>query len=178
MCLEATGQYGERVAECLHQQGYPVSVVNPARIKAFGQSQLRRNKTDKADALLIAQFCASQSPLRWTPSRPFPGSAGLGETSGRPAGCAPAGSLPAAVGVRTALVVADLAEHVQYLDRQIEKVKQAIQEHIHSQPDLQRQQRLLASIPGIGLLRRPSCWEKSGQLPSSKARASWLRMRV
>ena len=71
ICLEATGQYGEAVAECLHQQGHRVSVVNPARIKAFGQSQLRRNKTDKADAHLIAQFCLSQRPLRWSPPWPL-----------------------------------------------------------------------------------------------------------
>jgi transposase len=49
-CLEATGQYGEEVAEFLHRRGYPVSVVNPARIKRYGESKLHRNKTDKADA--------------------------------------------------------------------------------------------------------------------------------
>ena len=34
-CLEATGTYGDAVALFLHQQGHRVSVVNPARIKAF-----------------------------------------------------------------------------------------------------------------------------------------------
>jgi len=34
VCLEATGQYGEAVAEFLYQASYAVSVVNPARIKA------------------------------------------------------------------------------------------------------------------------------------------------
>jgi len=67
ICLEATGQYGNVVAEFLYEQNYTVSVVNPARIKAFGQSKLRRNKTDKADAQLIADFCASQKPTSWTP---------------------------------------------------------------------------------------------------------------
>jgi transposase len=32
ICLEATGTYGEAVAEALAHAGYPVSVVNPARI--------------------------------------------------------------------------------------------------------------------------------------------------
>lgn len=56
VCLEATGQYGEEVAEYLFRSGYPVSVVNPARIKRYGESKLHRNKTDKADAFLIAEF--------------------------------------------------------------------------------------------------------------------------
>ena len=39
-CLEATGRYGEPLAYYLHAQGYQVSVVNPARIHAYGQSKL------------------------------------------------------------------------------------------------------------------------------------------
>ena len=42
-CLEATGQYGEAVAEFLYQAGYTVSVVNPARIKAFAASRSARD---------------------------------------------------------------------------------------------------------------------------------------
>ena len=42
--------------------GLSVSVVNPARIKHYGNSKLRRNKTDKADAQLIAEFCYRETP--------------------------------------------------------------------------------------------------------------------
>src|SRR5512147_3063934 len=66
-CLEATGQYGEALAEYLYQEGHAVSVVNPARIKAYGSSKLRRNKTDKADAELIAQYCLREQPALWSP---------------------------------------------------------------------------------------------------------------
>src|SRR6187200_1728558 len=45
-CLEATGPYSEDLALYLFQHGHRVSVVNPAQIKAFGQSELRRNKDD------------------------------------------------------------------------------------------------------------------------------------
>jgi len=37
-CLEATGTYGEALALYLREVGHVVSVVNPAQIKAFGQS--------------------------------------------------------------------------------------------------------------------------------------------
>ena len=66
-CLEATGQYGEGVAEYLYAAGHKVSVVNPLRIKRYGESKLHRNKTDKADASLIAEFCLKENPPLWQP---------------------------------------------------------------------------------------------------------------
>ena len=67
-CLEATGVYGEAVAEYLHDAGYVVSVVNPIQVKAFGQSAMVRTKTDEVDALIIARFCRAQNPLPWAPA--------------------------------------------------------------------------------------------------------------
>ena len=55
-CLEATGTYAQAVAGALHQAGHKVSLVNPALIRAFGQSQLKRTKTDKAGCLLGRQL--------------------------------------------------------------------------------------------------------------------------
>ena len=69
-CLEATGRYGEALALFLYEQGYTVSVVNPARIKAYAASQLSRNKNDQLDARLIAHFCATQKPPTWSPLSP------------------------------------------------------------------------------------------------------------
>jgi transposase len=70
VCMEATNIYWEEVAQYLHDQGYKVSVVNPARIKGFAQSQLRRHKTDKVDADVIAQFCQAITPSIWVPPTP------------------------------------------------------------------------------------------------------------
>lgn len=61
-CMEATGCYGDALATWLYDQGFMVSVVNPAQIKSFGGAQLNRAKTDKADAKLIAQFYQQMSP--------------------------------------------------------------------------------------------------------------------
>lgn len=67
VCLEATGRYGEALAEFLHAEGYQVSIVNPAQIHAYGRSKLRRNKNDRLDAQLIADFCFTQEPQAWAP---------------------------------------------------------------------------------------------------------------
>lgn len=63
ICLEATGIYGQGVTQYFHTLGYTVSVVNPARTHAFGESLLQRNKTDKSDAVTIALVV---TPKSWT----------------------------------------------------------------------------------------------------------------
>ena len=69
-CMEATNIYWEDLAEVLSQAGHQVSVVNPARTKGFAISQLKRNKTDKVDSEVIADFCERLHPRQWTPPRP------------------------------------------------------------------------------------------------------------
>ena len=67
ICMEATGPYSEALALALVEGGWRVSVVNPARIKGFAQGELSRNKTDRADAALLARFCAAMRPSLWVP---------------------------------------------------------------------------------------------------------------
>jgi len=63
-CMEAIGNYGLRLAEWLIEE-FVVSLANPASIKGFAQSQLTRNKADKADAKLIARFTEVLNPEAW-----------------------------------------------------------------------------------------------------------------
>ncbi|WP_237671314.1 IS110 family transposase [Syntrophus aciditrophicus] len=70
VCLEATGSCGDDLAIYLHEAGHIVSIVNPARIKGFAQSELIRTKTDKMDAALIARFCLAMKPKEWIPPLP------------------------------------------------------------------------------------------------------------
>jgi transposase len=65
VCLEATGRYGEDLALFLSHNTIKVSVVNPARIKAFAKSEGVRVKTDKVDAGVIARFCKAHKPESW-----------------------------------------------------------------------------------------------------------------
>jgi transposase len=69
-CLEATGNYGEKSASYLHEAGYTVRVVNPARINGFAQSELIRTKTDKIDSGIIVWFCLAMKPESWSPPSP------------------------------------------------------------------------------------------------------------
>ncbi|MDA3854221.1 MAG: IS110 family transposase [Bacteroidales bacterium] len=69
LCLmEATGIYHLCLAKFLHSKEIATSVVNPLRIKRFSQMHLRRNKTDKADSLMISKYAQSQDVELWTPA--------------------------------------------------------------------------------------------------------------
>ena len=46
VCMEATGVYGEGLAEYLYENNIDVSVVKPSRIKGFAGCELARNKTE------------------------------------------------------------------------------------------------------------------------------------
>ena len=150
VCMEATGIYWEAVAEFLAAfEQMTVSVVNPAQIKAFGASRMVRTKTDKADAKLIAEFCAERCPRPWQP----PSAA---EQTLR----AMVLRLESLHVMRTQesnrLAVArpsvknSVYQHIQWLDQEIAVISKAIRDHIDNDPSLCDKQRLLDSIPGIG----------------------------
>jgi transposase len=70
VCMEATGSYWRGLATALHTAQITVSVVNPSRTAFFARSQLRRTKTDRVDAHMLAEFCQTQKPHVWTPEPP------------------------------------------------------------------------------------------------------------
>lgn len=63
--MESTSVYWERIAMTLHEAGCTIRVVNAAQINFFAKSTLRRGKTDKLDAELIARYGAVMQPARW-----------------------------------------------------------------------------------------------------------------
>ena len=149
-CLEATGPYSEALALYLHEHGHTVSVVNPARIKAFGQSELLRNKDDRPDAGLIRRFCEKQQPAAWTPPPPELRELQaltrhlenlletkqqqwnrLETTTAKP-------------------VVKSLRQLLAHLEAEIKRTEQQINDHVERHPALKQQCQLLESIPGIG----------------------------
>ncbi|MBT9568354.1 MAG: transposase [Thiobacillus sp.] len=62
--MEATGPYSAQAALALVNSGWKVSVVAPARINGFAQSDLARDKTDQADAVLLRVSVGSNAQAR------------------------------------------------------------------------------------------------------------------
>ncbi|MDQ2763590.1 MAG: transposase [Pseudomonadota bacterium] len=150
-CMEATGNWGLELADFLHAQGVRVSVVNPARIKAYGESELARNKTDKLDAGLIARFCRAHVPPAWVPA-----AAHLRELRELVRRC---DALKAArvqelnrqkSGFASPVVARSIAAHIDWLDEQIEAVMDEARHLITADPTLSKNLALVRSITGFG----------------------------
>ena len=149
--MEATGAYGDALAEYLYATGHLVSIVNPAQIKAFGQSQLQRNKTDRADGVLIARFAWANNPGPWTPPEPEHQELqslvrhldDLIEQRTQVSNRISEGRL-------TKTVRESWEKVLDSLNERIADVKMQINQHFDDHPRLKRQRELLDSIPGIG----------------------------
>ena len=150
---EATGRYGQALAHYLSGQGHAVSVVNPLRIKAYGDSKLKRAKTDRGDAALIADFVRRESPSLWTP--PSPEQQQLRDLVRRVADLQQMRQQERnrlEAGTDSPHVADSLQLLVDVLTTQIQALQQTIEAHLQAHPALQRTSRLLCSIPGIGRL--------------------------
>ncbi len=59
---EATGGYERALVEALHKAKIPVSVVNPAQVRAAAQARGKRAKTDRIDAALLSDYGQRYQP--------------------------------------------------------------------------------------------------------------------
>lgn len=149
VCLEATGTYSEMVAEFLYEHGHRVSVVNPSRIEAFARSELKRNKTDSADARTIAEFCLEKELDDW---HPLPPEIKQLQALSRRVEVLEKMLLAEHNRLETApkTVAPSVKRVITDLEKEIDNVQRLIKDHINSNPDLKQQSELLQTIPGIG----------------------------
>lgn len=153
VCLEATGPYSELLAIALADGGWALSVVNPARVKGFAQGELSRNKTDRADARLLARFCAAMRPALWEPPPPeyrqlralVERLQALKEMHQQETNRLEAHRFSS----QTSLI-ASVEAHLQWLQSNIDELQRQIDDHIDGHPRLSQDAELIGSIPGLG----------------------------
>jgi transposase len=148
-CMEATGPYAQPLAEALFDAGHTVSIINPARTRAFADSRGVRTKTDSVDAKTLAHLCQALKPEAWVPA---PKSVRMLQELVR--------RLDALTEMHTQetnrlavaheSVRASIDSMLRVLESQIDEIKQQITDHIDRHPDLKNQRELLSSVPGIG----------------------------
>lgn len=151
--MEATGIYHEALATFLFEQGYRVSVVNPAQTAAYAKTQLSRGKTDKTDAKLIANFGQNQlanARLRlWQPEPPAHKRlralvrrlADLREMEQMERNRLESADANVQDSIHTVL---------RHIEEEINRTLKTIEEHIDNDPDLRQRKELLTSIQGFG----------------------------
>ena len=152
--LEATGVYGKALVATLHQGGLAVSVLNPAQVKYFAFSVLRRTKNDQVDAEIIARFCRERKPLATRPLRPSEEQLKLlvHERESRVAEQTRernrAKKDPFQIQLPT-LISRQRQQRLKQLEKEIAQLEAAIDSLIASDEGLKTQSQLLCSIPGI-----------------------------
>jgi transposase len=151
--MESTGPYSEPAALALIDMGMVVSIVNPARVKGFAQSELVRNKNDKVDAALLARFGALMEPEPWTaPPRAYrelrawvdrlQALKDIRQQESNRLEAHQAADQPA--------LQTHVKEHIDWLDNQIKQLEKDIDQHIDGHPELAHDAELMNSIPGLG----------------------------
>jgi transposase len=126
-CMEATGTYGEELALYLHRAGHVVSVVNPAKVKGFAQSELSRTKTDTPEVKelqsLVRRLESLNDMLTQERNR-------LATTEG--------------------MARSSIERTISHLQEEIRTTRRLIREYVDQDPGLHGKRELLESIPGIG----------------------------
>ncbi len=151
VCMEATGPYSEAPATFLADAGRLVGVVNPTRVKYAGLARGRGNKTDRADAKLIAQYAAREAPPAWHPPSPEVRELqalvrridDLVEMAAREKGRLASPAL--ATSAR-----ASITRTVELLEKEADRLRAAADAVVAGAESLHADRALLESIPGVG----------------------------
>ena len=147
--LAATGGLEMPLATTLQAAGLPVVVVNPRQARAFGRASGPLAKTDRIDARLLAEMAARMRP----PVRTLP------EAERR--------DLRALVVRRRQLTAMSAQEKtgrhstpaiarpsiqalLDYLQTELARLDQALEDHLQNHPTWCRHAELLRSVPGVG----------------------------
>lgn len=172
VCLESTGSYSDALARYLHAQGHTVSLVNPARIKAYAKSRLVRTKNDKVDAELIARFCEEAHPEAWTPPPPE-----QVELQALVRHLESLNNLKQQLrnrltdGPQVEIVLSSLRSMIKQIETEMEAVEEQIKEHLDQHLDLKNRADLIDSIKGISLLTAAKLLGEIPQLGNYKRAA-------
>jgi len=152
--MEGTGVYHEQAALALSDAGATVSIVNPAQVKDFGRSLGVRTKTDGVDSFVLARYGALLNPKPWTP--PAQEARVLQALLSRREAIAQdlqreRNRLEKADATDTPpLIRQSIDESIDFLEKQLTKLQQDIDDHINKHPKLKDDRILLLSIPAVG----------------------------
>lgn len=152
-CLEQTGHYGKLVAKALFEANIlSLHLVNPRQIKAYGSQKLRRNKSDTADAKLIAQFLKSEHGdlISWQPqsadNEKVTQLSRYAESMTRDN----AKLKTKCEAATCSIVLRSLKKRIIAQEKEIEAIRKQINKIIISNELLKIQSELIRSIPGVG----------------------------
>ena len=152
-CLEQTGHYGKDVSLALYEMNIlSLHLVNPRQIKAYGSQKLRRNKSDTADAKLIAQFLQSEQHdlIDWKPKSSDHTKVTELSRYAESMTKDNAKLKTKCEAVTNPLILRSLKRRIKAQEKEIESIRKQINQIIKNNDRLSTTSELLKSIPGVG----------------------------
>lgn len=149
--MESTGNYSRAIAEFLVENNQFISMLNPARVKAFASSLGVGNKTDPVDARTIALFCHATQPVLWrmAESEIQELTALVRHLQNLQTNLLQINNRLGDPGLVSS-VQSSLKKTQAFLLSEIKLIEEQINRHIDNTPSLKGDKELLRSIPGIG----------------------------
>lgn len=155
LVVEPTGGYELRLVAFAFEQGWRVSLPNPARVREWAGGVGYRSKTDSQDALMLAQFGAQTNPQPEQPLSPEVAQLDtllrrrqdlqqlLQQEKNRQHALGQQPEVAEAVPTSVEALIA-------YLEEALAQIERAIQQHLKEHPTLKDEARRLQTVPGIG----------------------------
>jgi transposase len=152
--LEATGRLEAPVVSALALAGLPVAVLNPRQVRELAKATGQLAKSDALDARILAQAAQALQP----PIRPLPeaDTVALSEVTARRRQLVEMRRgeeqrLQRLEATRAGRAVRqDVAAHITWLTRRIERLDDELHERIAASPLWQAQATLMQSVRGVG----------------------------
>ena len=157
LVCEASGGYERALVAMAHKVGIAVSVVNPRQVRDFARGLGRLAKTDRIDAVTLAQFGQQVQP---TPD-PVPSSTQVALVelvTARQQLVEQRTVVLQQSSSQTLKLTRSLARtRVKLLDQQIKKLQTAISTLLKQEKTLAQRAQRLAQVEGIGTLTAATC---------------------
>lgn len=149
LVMEATGRYEFDLAQAAYAKGIPVCIVKPLRIRRYAGALELLAKTDKLDAILIADFAATAEP-EVTPEK----SKNLLAIKDLVARRRQLMSMRTQEMNRTGIMgkglEASCRRMVRELDREIARIEHRLACHVEAEAEWSEKKMILKSAPGVG----------------------------
>lgn len=149
--METTGTYHEALAEYCHAQGYRVCILSPAVIAKFADVELRRVKTDRADAKVIAAYSQQNADSLRQGEPELPAQRRLRALVRRLGDLKEMRQMEQnRLDVAQDAVKQSIQDMIGHITEELEKTRKAIEQTIDDEPDLRGRRDLITSIDGLG----------------------------
>ena len=153
--MEATGIYYLDAALVLHEAGLRLSVINPRAAHHFAKALLETSKTDRIDAVILAEYARRMQPKPWQPpNRDWLAVRDLGRrinqlTAAKTAAKNRRHALTSK-SLTDPVLIEDVEDEIQALEARIERLGRAARQRIGGDDSLQTLYDVLSSATGIG----------------------------